>query len=417
MSVLLYWLGLRLYNIILHIAAMFNPKAKLFVKGRKGLPDRIRYALINERRSRIWMHCASLGEFEQGRPLLEKLRKQYPGHAFVLTFFSPSGYEVRKNYEGADYIFYLPLDSVMNARRFLRYVQPDLCIFVKYELWYYYLTGIARKNIPAILVSAIFREKQSFFQWYGALQRRMLHCFTHIFVQDEVSVKLLLKAGFENVSVSGDTRFDRVAEAAEQVTPVTAAGEFCRSHKIIVAGSTWPADETILFDTMKLLPGHWKLLLVPHEVHESHIAALQKTWGSEAVKWSEWEPTSDCRVLIVDTVGLLLKLYQYATIAWIGGGFGKAGVHNVLEAAVYGKPCFYGPVYYQFLEAKALISEGGAFTVQTAAELAEQILHLEQDTAAYEHAADAATTYVQKNAGATGKILAYLAEKNLISRS
>ncbi|MCB0700193.1 MAG: 3-deoxy-D-manno-octulosonic acid transferase, partial [Chitinophagaceae bacterium] len=213
LSVFIYWLAIRVYASSVAIASLFNPKAKLFVKGRRGLLNQIRYALINETRPRIWMHCASLGEFEQGRPLLERLRKEYNSHAIVLTFFSPSGYEVRKNYEGADYVFYLPLDSAYNAAKFIRLVQPKLCLFVKYDLWYFMLMKIAKVGTPLILISAIFRKDQPFFKWYGRLHRRMLHAFTHIFVQDAMSMQLLERAGVEHVNIGGDTRFDRVVEA------------------------------------------------------------------------------------------------------------------------------------------------------------------------------------------------------------
>lgn len=415
MDAALYWLGIRAYALMVRIASLFNPKAKLFVAGRKGLLSQIKYALINERRPRIWMHCASLGEFEQGRPVLEELRRQYPEYAFVLTFFSPSGYEVRKNYEGADYIFYLPVDGAKNARLFLDAVQPKLCLFVKYDFWYYFLSTIAKRDINAVLISAIFRKEQGFFKWYGGLQRRMLFAFNHIFVQDTASEKLLQKIGYEEVSVSGDTRFDRVVAAAKVQTELPVATQFCAGKKIIVAGSTWPDDERFLQKALQEIPADWKLILVPHEVHESHIADLEKLWGDSAVKWSAWKnEDAQKRVLILDTVGLLLQLYRFGTIAWIGGGFGKAGVHNVLEAAVYGLPCFYGPVYQQFLEAKALVEAGGAIVAGQPEILVNHLQLWQKEPGLYNQAAEAAETYVAAQAGATPKILRYLAEKNCI---
>src|ERR1044071_4959093 len=251
MSSAIYWLVISLYALAVRVTSVVHPKARLFIKGRKGLLGQIRYALIDERRPQIWMHCASLGEFEQGRPLLEEMRSKYPHYAFVLTFFSPSGFEARKDYKGADYVFYLPLDGPYNAGQFLKLVQPRLAIFVKYELWYFYLSELARHNIPAILISAIFRTDQPFFKWYGRLHRRMLHCFSHLFVQNAESVQLLHKAGVSNVTLAGDTRFDRVAEAAHHNEPLPVAQGFCRGAKILVAGSTWPDDEEFLQKLMQ----------------------------------------------------------------------------------------------------------------------------------------------------------------------
>ncbi len=417
MGAAFYWVGIRSYALVLRLAALFHPKAKLFIEGRKDLLSKIRYALIGERRPRIWMHCSSLGEFEQGRPVLEQLRKQHPDHAFVLTFFSPSGYEVRKNYEGAEYIFYLPIDSPRNARLFLDAVQPAFCLFVKYDLWYFLLSEMVRRQIPSVLISAIFRKKQSFFKWYGGLQRLMLHAFNHIFVQDAASERLLHQIGIEEVTVAGDTRFDRVVEAVQQQKELPIATEFAQDHKIIVAGSTWPDDERFLEKALKQLPEHWKLILVPHEVHESHISDLEHLFGTDAVKWSAWNGEVGKRVLIVDTVGVLLQLYRFADVAWIGGGFGKAGIHNVLEAAVYRIPCAFGPVYHKFLEAEALINNGGAFEIDRPELFVQLIKEWEIDEEGYHIAADNAGNYVYANSGATVKILNYLDRKNWLSKT
>lgn len=414
MSVLIYWLVIRIYAIGLRIAALFHPKAKLFIAGRKGLIYSIRYALMNDRRARLWMHCASLGEFEQGRPLLERLREQYPDFAIVLTFFSPSGYEARKNYRGADYIFYLPLDSAYHAHRFLDTVQPQLCIFIKYELWYFYLAGIAKRGIPALLVSAIFRKEQPFFQWYGRLHRRMLHCFTHIFVQDERSEQLLNRIGIDDVSLSGDTRFDRVAEVTRQGVVIPEAEDFCRQHKIIVAGSTWKEDELFLAKLMRELPENWRLILVPHEVYEQRIEAIEEIFKGATIRWSEWTTGSEKRVLIIDTVGLLLRLYSYANVAWVGGGFGKEGVHNILEAAVYGIPVGFGPVFHKFMEAKELLALNGAVSTESPEAFARQVMSWENDRFSYEQICEIAENYVFSKTGATQKILDYIEEKNLL---
>lgn len=418
MSAAIYWLAIRCYAIILRIAALFNPKAKLFVRGRKGLLASMRYALIEERRPRIWMHCASLGEFEQGRPLLEKLRKKHPGYAIVLTFFSPSGYEVRKHYEGADYIFYLPLDSFFNAKRFLKIVQPKVCIFVKYEFWYFYLLQAARQDIPAILISAIFRKSQPFFQWYGRLHRRMLHCFTHIFVQDAESVQLLGKIGIEDVTIAGDTRFDRVTEAIIEQKELPIADVFSKGANILVAGSTWAEDEHALNKLMSLLPADWKLILAPHEIHEAHISEIEKLFGDVTVRWSQWNEGNNKRILIVDKIGLLLQLYRYGKAAWIGGGFGTKGLHNVLEAAVYGIPVVFGPNYQKSREARELVSSSAAIVINDIPALANSIISWDtkSDNHNYEQICSLTEHYVAANAGATIKILDYFAEKKLLSK-
>lgn len=416
MSVLIYWLAIRGYAFAVRIASLFNPKAKLFVAGRRGLIAKIRYRLIDERRPRLWMHCASLGEFEQGRPVLESLRKQYPGHAIVLTFFSPSGYEAKKDYEGADYITYLPLDSYYNARAFIDIIKPQLCIFVKYELWYFYLTQISRRDIPLLLISATFRKEQPFFKWYGKLHRNMLQCFSHIFVQDKGSGQLLNRVGVEPVTVAGDTRFDRVAEVINHEREYTEANEFCKGYKIIVAGSTWKADDVFLEKLMQQLPAHWKLVLVPHEVHSARIQEIEKIFEGNVIKWSGWQSGyASARVLLVDRIGLLLQLYRYADVAWVGGGFDKEGVHNVLEAAVYGVPVGFGPVFHKFIEARGLLAEKAAITTGSPATFARQILHWETDIYSYEQICHSAQNYVLAKIGAGRKILDYIHDNNLLN--
>ena len=413
-----YQFGIYAYFTAIKLVALFDNKAKLFVKGREGLAEKMKLAMAAEKRQSIWMHCASLGEFEQGRPVLEALRKLYPQYAVVVTFFSPSGYEVRKDYKGADHVFYLPMDSDKNARQLLDTIRPALCIFVKYEFWYFYLSCIASRNIPVILISSIFNKNQGFFKWYGGLQRHMLRCFSHIFVQDEPSVSLLKGIGIDKVTVSGDTRFDRVIVAAGQVAALPAAAAFGEGHKVLVAGSTWKEDEVFLHKVLALLPANWKLILVPHEVHAAHIAEIEKLFGDSAVCWSQVKDGSmptDKRVLVVNKVGLLLQLYSYGTAAWIGGGFGKDGVHNVLEAAVYGIPCFYGPVFHQFLEAKELIEKGGAYSVNEPAELVAALEGL-GDSRRYEQCANAAKRYVLSKGGATAVVTGYVAQ-HILSRA
>ncbi|MCW3122672.1 MAG: lipid 3-deoxy-D-manno-octulosonic acid transferase [Flavipsychrobacter sp.] len=414
---LIYRLGIGAYTTAIRIAALFNAKAKLFIEGRKGLLPKIKEALSGEKRPRIWMHCASLGEFEQGRPVLDELRSKYPHYAIVVTFFSPSGYEIRKDYPGADHVFYLPMDTRHNANEFLDIVQPVLCLFVKYEFWYYYLSAIASRHIPVLLISAVFVKEQGFFKWYGGLQRSMLRCFSHIFVQDSASLELLKSIKINNTSIGGDTRFDRVITAAGRVEDLPLAAHFANGHKVLIAGSTWKEDEQFLHKVINLLPSSWKVIIVPHEVDNEHISNIETLFSNTLVKWSDCQNKSadlsvamdGKRVLLVDKVGFLLQLYRYGTVAWIGGGFGKEGVHNVLEAAVYGMPCFYGPVFHQFIEAKELIHKGGAFTTSDPPDLVSSIKELD-DELRYKQHATAAREYVLSGSGATGKIMAYIGQ-------
>lgn len=417
MSVVLYWLAIRLYALAVRVAALFNNKARLFIRGRKGLLAHIKYTLVDEKRPRIWMHCASLGEFEQGRPVLESLKAKYSSHAIVLTFFSPSGYEVRKDYSGADYVFYLPLDSACNARKFVQYVDPSVAIFVKYDLWYFLLMRLAKKNVPILLQSAIFRKEQPFFKWYGWLHRRMLHAFTHVFVQDNASQQMLNRIGVEHVSVGGDTRFDRVVGAVEDIEPVEYTSAFSEGHKVIVAGSTWPEDEQMLKQVADKLPAEWKMIIVPHETDTRHMKQLMDLHEGDAVLWSRMEKDYyDQRILLVDTIGLLLRLYQYADVAYVGGGFNKSGIHNILEAAVYGRPVFHGPVYHKFKEARDLQDCGAAYIAADADSIVSQLTQWEQDRISYNAACASARKYVNNNTGATDKIIAYIEGKELLNR-
>ncbi len=419
MSAILYWLAVRLYVSIIRIASIFNPKARLFLQGRVGLLNTIKYALIDEQRPRIWIHCASLGEFEQGRPVIEHLREKYANYVLVLTFFSPSGYELRKDFEGVDHVFYLPVDSVSNAKKFLDYVQPELSVFVKYELWYYYLSNLAKRDMPTLLVAAIFRKNQPFFQWYGKLHRRMLHSFTHIFVQDDNSLKLLNTIGYTNASVGGDTRFDRVV-SAQQKSPFEheILEQFTTGKKVLVAGSTWPADERVLKQIAQQIPEQWKIVLVPHEVHEAHLENIETDFKGKTIRWSQWDSVeADKQVLIVDKMGLLLRLYQIADVAWIGGGVGKTGLHNTLEAAVYGVPIVHGENYRKFKEARELIEAGASFVVNSPSAFITLIEKWEADNVAYNQACVAAKNYVLSNAGATAHVVDYIEEKKLLIES
>ncbi|MET0636208.1 MAG: glycosyltransferase N-terminal domain-containing protein [Chitinophagaceae bacterium] len=414
-------MGVFIYNVFLFFmrvgigfASLFNPKAKQWIRGRRGIFDQLEKAFTSEKPV-IWVHCASLGEFEQGRPLIEALREKYADHQVLLTFFSPSGYENRKNYTGADHVFYLPADGPANARRFLEIVKPSLVVFVKYEFWYYYLKKIKYRNIPLILVSALFWEKMSFFKWYGVIQRKMLSRFDHLFVQNDESKRLLGIIGLGSITtVSGDTRFDRVSTIALAATPLPVVERFIgQSGKVIIAGSTWPPDEQLLSSIMQMGGSEWKLVIAPHEIGAKHLAQVKKIFP-EAVYYTDAEKgAATGRILVIDNIGMLSRLYQYAYISYIGGGFGK-GIHNTLEAAVFGRPVFFGPEYKKFKEAFDLINAGAAFSVHDADEMFQQLQLFEKDQVLWKSSGDKARSYVSGNRGATGKILDYIEGKRFL---
>jgi 3-deoxy-D-manno-octulosonic-acid transferase len=424
-----YNIFLLVYNAVIRIAALFNPKAKLWLSGRKGGVAGLKFKVqgsevgapnLKPQTSNlklIWMHCASLGEFEQGRPLLEMIRRQYPDTRILLTFFSPSGYEVRKNYPGADHVAYLPMDSKKTAREFLDIIQPSLVLWVKYEYWYYFLVELKKRSVPTLLVSGIFRDDQPFFKWYGRLHRYMLESFSHFFVQTTDSKALLEKIGFaKNVTVSGDTRFDRVIEIAEQFIAIPLVDNFCGTHPVIVAGSTWTEDEEEL-DHYANTNQHIRFIIAPHEVHEEHIKQIERLFKN-TIRYSQLEAAGNAdnkNVLIIDNVGMLSKLYKYATITYVGGGFGDDGVHNVLEAAVFGKPVVFGPEYDKYVEAEELVDAGGGFPIENALELEQKLNSLLNDQAQYEASCVAARNYVYSKKGATESILQYVQEKRLLT--
>jgi len=431
-------LGLFFYNIFIilfktgaHIAALFNAKAKKWIYGRNRIWQTLESEVGNQESKVIWIHCASLGEFEQGRPVIEKLRAQAPRYKILLTFFSPSGYEIRKNYPGADWVFYLPMDGQQNAKRFLKIINPSLVVFVKYEFWYYYLKSIKQNNIPLLLISALFRENSVFFKWYGGLQRKMLSFFDHLFVQNETSKKLLDNIGLsDNSSVCGDTRFDRVIEIAEGFTAIPGIEKFIGNSKTIVAGSTWPGDEEALQKTLKAINDpSLKLIVAPHEINKEHTAQVQKLFPGSILysqliaddqqpvsgpSSSSGQQPATSNTLIIDNIGMLSRLYNYATITYIGGGFGK-GIHNTLEAAVYGKPVLFGPAYHKFNEAIDLVSNGGAISINNAEDCISAIQKLIRDDSAYIRSSEKSKDYVYSNKGATEKIMNYIQEKRLLT--
>jgi 3-deoxy-D-manno-octulosonic-acid transferase len=422
LSVIFYNIFLCLFRAAIHTASLFNPKAKKWVIGRKNIFSRLDNTIPTNEKI-IWFHCASLGEFEQGRPVIERMRSDFPSHKILLTFFSPSGYEVQKNYKGVNWVFYLPMDSARNARLFLEIVQPVLVVFVKYEFWYYYLKKIKYRNIPLILISALFRPDMSFFKWYGKLQRKMLSRFDHLFVQNETSLKLIEEIGLAAIcSISGDTRFDRVLQIASKFEPLPLIEKFIGTQKSIVAGSTWPEDEVVLNEAFGILKGNsLKLIIAPHEINDKHLTEIISLFPN-AVRYSqlnELESTLNADVLIIDNVGMLSKLYRYATIAYIGGGLKAAGVHNVLEAAVYGKPVLFGEFYKKYTEAIGLVnSKGGlSFTVdkKSGEKLGEVIEKLVNNQEEYNNRSEAAAIFVQSHAGASEKIIQFIQEKRLLT--
>jgi 3-deoxy-D-manno-octulosonic-acid transferase len=444
MSIIFYHIFLGLYVTGIRLVARWNPKARAWLEGRKGLLGRIREELgaSPPQHPVLWMHCASLGEFEQGRPVLESLRLQVPGCRIVVSFFSPSGYTVRKDYEGADHVFYLPFDSRKNARQFIDLVRPDLVLWIKYDYWYYYLSELKKRNIPTILVSGVFRPDQPFFKWYGRLHRYMLECFTHLFVQTEASEKLLARLGITgNVTVNGDTRFDQVIGIAGRSGPLPLIEAFCGGHTVIVAGSTWEEDEEEL-DHYANTHQEIRFIIAPHEIGEERMREAEKLFRY-CIRYSQWEkenaveggqragqdrtsgqerqksaPRGNLRppnVLIIDNIGLLSRLYKYATITYVGGGFGDDGVHNVLEAAVYGKPVVFGPVIEKFIEAVELADCGGGIVIDSALEAESVFSRLLSNPEEYRLTCEASRDYVQGKKGAAGKIISYIQENRLLT--
>jgi 3-deoxy-D-manno-octulosonic-acid transferase len=407
---------IRLLAVAIRIASIWNTKARLWLKGRKNLLENVRGALKGNSRPVIWMHCASLGEFEQGRYLIERIRATYPQYCIVITFFSPSGYEVMKNYKGADFIFYLPEPTNNKAKKFIALLNPELVLWIKYDFWYHYLHELKKRKTPLLLVSALFHRRHSFFKWYGPLYREMLRCFTWLFVQDDASVERLNNIGISNVSVSGDTRFDRVTDIAGHFEEVPMIREFIGNAPVVVAGSTWPEDEEEL-DHYANTHREIRFIIAPHEIGEEHMGEIKKLFRT-TIRYSELlknkKDYSQINTLVIDNIGMLSRLYKYATITFVGGGFGDEGVHNVLEAAVYGKPVIFGPVFNQFREAIDLLEEGAAFTIDNALDLEKTFNDLLTDPELYRECCEAARDYVYGHKGATEKILGYIQENRLL---
>lgn len=416
MARILYELFIVLYPFVIKIVSPFNEKARLWLKGRKDVFGQMELR-IKSNTPLIWMHCSSLGEFEQGRPLLEKLRVEYSSYKVLLTFFSPSGYEVRKNYNGADYIFYLPMDSKENAQRFFEIAKPNLILFIKYEFWYYYLKEAKNRNIPLLLISAIFRKNQPFFKGYGHFHREMLSCFTHLFLQNQQSLLLLQTIGLKNFSIAGDTRFDRVIEIAEKFEPVIPVDAFCAGATVVVAGSTWSEDDKELahYANSRI---NVKFIIAPHNIGKDRLNECLRLYKNSVLfsAITNLPPSKNINTIIIDNIGMLSRLYKYGTITYVGGGFGEDGVHNVLEAAVFGKPVVFGPEYDKFFEAVELVSNGGGISVETALELEAELDKLLKKDEAYIESCKASLNYVYSKKGSTEKILQFIQEKRLLTR-
>ena len=421
----LYTIGIYLYWFSINIAAFFNPKAKLFKEGRIALLERIRSEVSPNTGNIIWVHCSSVGEFEQARPIIEWIKIYWPEYKILITFFSPSGYELRKNYDKADWVYYMPIDTPKNAKCFIAAVKPVKAIFIKYEFWYNYLMTLKSNGIETYIVSAIFRPSQIFFKWYGFFFKKMLHCFTTLFVQDKASAELLQGIGISgNVVVSGDTRFDRVDAIASKSKDLPLVKSFAEDAFTMVAGSSWQPDEVIIADVLKNF-SKAKVILVPHEIDDAHINSIVELFAKyKIVKYTSLlqegksdnelladeavvKLLKDSNVLIINTIGMLSSIYKYGNCAYIGGGFG-VGIHNILEPATYGLPVVFGPNYHKFKEARDLIKLGGAFPIRADKELYNILTDFVKDKNSIKSAGEISRKYVETNLGATGIVTSYL---------
>ena len=420
--IFVYYLSLFFYQITIYsfsfavrISALWNSKHKLWVEGCLNIHERIREA-IKPGEKRIWIHCSSLGEFEQGRPVIEQIKKQYPGYAIFITFFSPSGYEIRKDYALADYVFYLPADTVKNARKFVEIVDPKLVIFVKYEFWYNYFNSIRKHNIPFIMISAIFQKDKVFFKPWGILYRKMLGKIDHIFVQDERSKELLAGINFKNVSVAHDTRIDRVLQISNEAwkSDLQEVEEFCGNQHILIAGSSYATEEDFISKLIQNPEFDWKVIIAPHNIEKSHINTIKGVFGESAVFWSDIKSADkkteleNYRILVIDTIGLLAHLYKYASVALIGGGFGKS-IHNILEPATFGLPVMIGPNNHEkFREATDLLDLGGVFIVKNYKEFETRMLTFKDDNTR-ETAGSTSRKYIMDHSGGTRVVMDWIA--------
>ncbi len=412
--VFIYWVGIKLYGCVVWVASFFHIKARQWVTGRKKWKQNLQTVFFTHKTPVAWFHCASLGEFEQGRPLIEQFHHTFPDYTILLTFFSPSGYEIRKNYTVADHVCYLPLDIPSNARFFLDVVKPSVVFFIKYEFWYFFIREIKNRAIPLLGVSYIFRADQLFFRWYGKWYRKMLYKFEHFFLQNESSQKLLESYGIRNVTVAGDTRFDRVVTIRESVRELPWIEKFKDNKSLFIIGSSWPADMSILLPVIKK-NRDLKFIIVPHEIDMDQLIELQHRLPFPSLFYSHLIsnldiPIAEFPILIIDEIGLLSSLYAYAEYAFIGGGFGK-GIHNTLEAAVFGIPIFIGPRYHQFQEAVDLVEKKSIFPVATSEELAHLVHQLKTNSAQKTEIKTTTLNYIKMKTGATDTVITYLKQR------
>lgn len=410
---LLYDLAIAIYDILVHLDAPFSRKPRKMMKGHWVVYQLLRQKIEKDSQY-IWFHAASLGEFEQGRPLIERIRAQYPEYKILLTFFSPSGYEVRKNYRGADVVCYLPFDKPRNVKKFIDLANPCMAFFIKYEFWKNYIDELHRRSIPVYSVSSIFRRSQVFFKWYGVPYRKVLSDFNHLFVQNETSRRYLSKIGINNATVVGDTRFDRVLQIRDEAKDLQLIDKFKGNSLVFVAGSSWEPDEELFIEYFNNHP-EMKMIIAPHVIDENHLVYIRSKLRRPYVQYTRADEQNvlkaDC--LIIDCFGLLSSIYRYGEIAYIGGGF-HAGIHNTLEAAVYGIPVIFGPRYEKFMEAVELIEHQGAFTIQNYEELNTLLDTMLTDKEKMQEWGDNARNYVTSNAGATEKILSMVEFKETL---
>jgi 3-deoxy-D-manno-octulosonic-acid transferase len=403
----IYSLAIVVYTSLIHAAAVINSKARMWVRGRQGWKRELKRRFPGGEKI-IWVHCASLGEFEQGRPVIEMLREKAPDYKILLTFFSPSGYEIRKDWPFADHVCYLPADTPRNASAFTRIVDPEMVLFIKYEFWNNYITALHRREKPVYLISAIFRPGQIFFRWYGGFFRSLLKMYSHIFVQDTESKEMLSKIGILGVTVAGDTRFDRVRQIASQAKAIPRIETFASGEKIFMAGSSWKPDEEIIAEYINNFPGRMKWIFAPHEIDNPNIVKLERLLKVKHARFSDEDnDIADARVLIIDNIGILSSAYRYASVALVGGGFGK-GIHNILEPACWGLPVLFGPNHQKFREAKDLLNAGGAFAFNNFEEFRYILDRLLDDGQFHQTASDISARYIDDNRGATKKIGAVL---------
>lgn len=400
----MYQVAIYLYLCGVAVASIFSKKVKKMWKGERQTLDILK-SKVNPNHQYIWFHAASLGEFEQGRPLIERIRTDYPEYKILLTFFSPSGYEVRKNYEHADIVCYLPIDTIRNARRFLRTVRPCMAFFIKYEFWYNYLHILKHRNVPVYSVSSIFREHQIFFRWYGKSYAGVLRCFTHFFVQNEKSKHLLHTIGIDTVDVVGDTRFDRVLQIKEKAQQLPIVEAFKADKKVFVAGSSWAPDEDIFIPFMNECKD-WKMIIAPHVISEEHLKRIEEKCKGKTVRYTATTPeeAAQAQCLLIDCFGLLSSVYHYGEVAYVGGGFG-VGIHNVLEAVVWKMPVLFGPNHQRFQEAQELIKAKGGFEIADSSSFARKMQQFMTQQEYLRLSGEAAGSYVESKAGATHKIL------------